>query len=121
MTNRNLGAQWGSEWPQTITLGEAAKSMNFELEDGENTGQVLHKTSLPMSSIDHTLKGSGVGTTDTEDRMSPIRSAFKSGPSKLPPVVPQGPDSLRDGHHRIKAAKEFGASHVAAYVPRSQP
>lgn len=120
-----LGRQWGSSWPEHIQLGHAVERMDFDNYVDDQNDQVLEKRMVPVEEVTRGLSQRHLDfSQDAEDRVTPIRQALKHSPHDLPPLVMEPTftegSGLRDGHHRIKVAKEFGLTHVPAYVPRGR-
>lgn len=123
MSHRALGRQWGQNWPHEIPLGEAAHRIDFDTFEGDQPADhVLEKRMVPVEEVTKHLSQRHLDfSQDADDRMTSIRQGLKHAPHDLPPLV-MGVGvtgaGLRDGHHRVKAAKEFGLAHVPVYVPR---
>jgi hypothetical protein len=130
-TPRKVLDTWAADWPDTITLGEAADEIGFDLFGytpadpngrwpemaGDDEDLVLHKRLIP---VDPRYSRSMLEQNDTEDFFGRIEDGLYSGGHHVPPVVDLSTEGLRDGNHRMVVAREMGLTHIPAYTDEDE-
>ncbi|WP_331751115.1 hypothetical protein OG215_37825 (plasmid) [Streptomyces globisporus] len=107
---------WGATWPRTLTLGDAADLIGFDLYADDDPDTELTRTTVPTDEIGFLYTREYLEDNDAEDRFTPLQTGFDTGAHEVPPVVVLPGEGLRDGAHRTALAVERGCTHVSAYV-----
>ncbi len=114
---------WGANWPDTITLGEAAELIDFDSYQGDDLDLVLVKQEVAAADY-YEVTLEGLVWNDSEDRAGRLWEGLGKCPESVPPIVVLDGggervafEGIRDGHHRVAIAHEFGRPSVPAYVP----
>lgn len=115
-----MSRAWAGAWPDTITLGDAADEIDFDLFVGDDEHLVLVKTTLPIADLP--VYDLSHFDDDAEDRTGRLMDGLRGGPEDVPPVVVLSGKrvsfaGMRDGHHRVAIAAVKGWARVPAYVP----
>src|SRR5690349_19258572 len=106
-----LGRGWADDWPETITLGDAADEIEFDLFVGDDEELVLVKRIVAPG--DHyAYTTAELDDNDAEDRTSRLQGGLWGSPHLVPPVVILPGEGLRDGHHRVAIAHEAGLTRI---------
>ncbi|MFE1189898.1 hypothetical protein [[Kitasatospora] papulosa] len=108
---------WGAAWRMTLTLGEAADLIGFDLYGDDDLGTELTRVRVPIDEIGLLYTREKLEANDAEDRFTRLEAGLDAGAHEVPPVVVLPGEGLRDGAHRTALAVERGWTHVTAYVP----
>lgn len=112
---------WGAAWRMTLTLGEAADLIGFDVYGDDDPGTELTRARVPIDEIGLLYPREWLEANDAEDRFTPLEAGLDAGAHEVPPVVVLPGEGLRDGAHRTALAVERGWTHVTAYVPVPHP
>lgn len=110
-------SMWGAAWRRTLTLGEAAELIGFDVYAGDDLDTELTRATVPIDEIGLLCTREELDDNDAEDRFSSLEAGFDAGAHEVPPVVVLPGEGLRDGAHRTALAVERGCTYVSAYVP----
>ncbi len=111
---------WAAGWPPTLTLGEAADLIDFDLYRGENPAMLLTLATVPARRYAALTLADLTSESYDGDavRLESLMDGLTECPENVPPVVLLSEEEgLRDGYHRAALAKAHGRTHIPAYVP----
>jgi hypothetical protein len=106
---------WGNNWPETITLGEAADKIRFDLYVGDDDATVLTKTMVDVGPL-YKIYGTFLWDDWNVEAMEEIAYGLDTNPGEVPPVVFDAEGRFRDGHHRLWVSHQRDFKQMPAYA-----